>query len=130
MHTNIESLADGVVVVSVRGDVDVFSAPVLKEQLFACLDCDVRRIIIDMTGSDFVDSTGLGVLVAGAKRARGCVLAVVCDDGPIRHVFTIVGLDRVFSLYRTRPDALRGCEKALPGSVPPAASPPQGHAPL
>ena len=130
MHTNIESLAGGVVVVSVCGDVDVFSAPVLKEQLYACLDCDVRHVIIDMTGSDFVDSTGLGVLVAGAKRARGCVLAVVCDDGPIRHIFTIVGLDRVFNLYRTRSDALRDCEKARLGSAPPKASPPQGHPPL
>jgi anti-sigma B factor antagonist len=130
MHTSIESLADGVVVVSVRGEVDVFSAPLLKEELFACLDCAPRRLIVDVTGSDFVDSTGLGVLVAGARRARACAFAVVCDDGPTRHIFTIVGLDQVFGLYRTRSDALRDHPVIVPGPASPVPASTQRRPPL
>jgi anti-sigma B factor antagonist len=107
MDVGFESVADGVIVLSVSGDVDAFSAPELKEQLFACLDGGTERLIIDMTGSDFIDSTGLGVLVAGVKHARGRELSIVCDSGSIRHILGIVGLDRVFALYHTRSDAMR-----------------------
>ena len=58
-------------------------------------------------GSKFIDSTGLGVLVAGLKRARGRELSVVSDDDGLRRVFRIVGLDRVLTLYRTQAEALR-----------------------
>jgi len=108
MHTSFESLADGVVVMSTQGDLDVFSAPAFKEDLFRCLDADVRRLVIDMTGSSFIDSTGLGVLVAAAKRAPGRSLDIVCDGGAPRHIFAVVGLDRVFTLYRSRSEALSG----------------------
>ena len=116
MDTTCESAAEGVMVLSVQGDVDAFSAPELKEQLFACLDCGDYRIIVDMTGSDFIDSTGLGVLVAGVKYARGREIAVVCDAGSLRHIFGIVGLDRVFTLYHTRQDAVHAVagQRALP----------------
>ena len=107
MDTSCESAAEGVIVLNVRGVVDAFSAPELKEQLFACLDCGDYRIVVDMTGSDFIDSTGLGVLVAGAKRARGREIAIVCDAKSLGHIFAIVGLDRVFTLYHTRQDAVR-----------------------
>jgi len=123
MYTSIEPLVDGVLVVSVRGEVDVFSAPLLKEELFACLDRAPRRLIVDVTGSDLVDSTGLGVLIAAAKRARACAFAVVCDDGPIRHILTIVGLDRVSGLYHTRSDALRDRPVGVAGPASPAAAP-------
>ena len=116
MDTSCESAAEGVIVLSVRGDVDAFSAPELKEQLFACLDCGDYRLIIDMTGSDFIDSTGLGVLVAGVKHARGREIAIVSDAGSLRHIFGIVGLDKVFALYHTRQEAVRAAEgqPALP----------------
>ena len=108
MKTSFASADKSVVVISVSGDVDAFAAPELKEQLFACLDCGAERVIVDMSASAFIDSTGLGVLVAGLKRARGRELSVVSDDAGLRRIFHIVGLDRVFSLYRTRPEALRG----------------------
>ena len=95
------------VVISVCGDVDAFAAPALKEQLFACIDSGADRVVVDMTASAFIDSTGLGVLVAGLKRARGRELSIVSDDDGLRRIIRIVGLDRVLSLYRTRAEALR-----------------------
>jgi anti-sigma B factor antagonist len=107
METSFESVGQGVMVISVSGDVDAFAAPVLKEQLFSCIDGGADRVVIDMSGSEFIDSTGLGVLVAGLKRARGRELSVVSDDASLRRVFRIVGLDRVFTMYTTRREALQ-----------------------
>jgi len=106
METSLEDTRQGVVVVNVCGDVDSFAAPALKEELFACIDSGAERVVIDLTASGFVDSTGLGVLVAGLKHARGRELAVVSDDAGLWRMFRIVGLDRVFTMYRTRTEAL------------------------
>jgi anti-sigma B factor antagonist len=107
METNVESADRGVVVISVCGDVDAFAAPALKEQLFAGIDSGAEKVVVDMTASTFIDSTGLGVLVAGLKRARGRKLSIVSDDDGLRRIIRIVGLDRVLLLYRTQAEALR-----------------------
>ena len=57
-------------------------------------------------GTTFLDSTGLGVLVSGAKRAPRGSLAIVCDDESMTRVFAIVGLDRIFSMFASRAAAL------------------------
>lgn len=106
MNSSFECLADGVVVMSTEGDLDVFSATAFKEDLFGCIDAGARRLVIDMSDSEFIDSTGLGVLVAAAKHAPSRTLEIVCDEGALRHIFGIVGLDRVFRLYKTRSEAL------------------------
>jgi anti-sigma B factor antagonist len=108
MNTSCELQEDGFVIMNVAGDVDVFAAAAFKEELFRCLDMDGRRLIIDMSGSGFIDSTGLGVLVAGAKYARGGTMAIVCDGASLGRIFAIVGLDKVFSVYADRGAALRG----------------------
>ena len=108
MNVSIESPADGVTVMTVSGDIDVFVASEFKERLFACLDHEGRRLIVDMSGAGDIDSTGRGVLAAGVKRARGRALSIVCDEGALRRVIGIVGLDRVCALYRTRGEALDG----------------------
>jgi anti-sigma B factor antagonist len=111
METSLESVGQGVVVIGVCGDVDAFTASALKEQLFAGIDSGADRIVIDLAASTLIDSTGLGVLVAGLKRARGRELCIASDDDDLRRIFRIVGLDRAFSMYPTRADAL--CRTAL-----------------
>lgn len=107
MDTTFETCGDDVVIMSVSGDIDTFAAPDFKDELFRCLDSGNGRIIIDMTGSSFIDSTGLGVLVAGAKRARERELAIVCENATLGRIFAIVGLDKVFAVYNDREAALR-----------------------
>ena len=58
MNTSFELQEDGVIVMNVAGEVDVFAAAEFKDGLFRCLDQGARRLIIDMTGSCFIDSTG------------------------------------------------------------------------
>jgi len=107
MNTTYELPEEGLIVLNVHGDVDIYAAPTFKEALFHCLDLGPRRLIVDMSGSDFIDSTGLGVLVAALKHGRGCAFAVVCGDGDLGRIFGILGLDRVMTLYATRSEAIR-----------------------
>ena len=63
---------------------------------------------MDLSKATFIDSTTLGVLVGGVKRLRpaGGSLALVCTDDNITKIFEITGLDRVFTIYPTRAEAL------------------------
>jgi anti-sigma B factor antagonist len=66
-------------------------------------------VIVDFTDTTFIDSTTLGVLVGGVKRLRTAdgELSLVCSDRNITKIFEITGLDRVFTIYSTRDEAIQ-----------------------
>jgi len=99
---------DGVVLVRVRGDVDLATAPRLDEVLTACWQPSAR-LVIDATDIPFMDSTGLGVLVKAAVRAReaGGSVALVAVASRVRKVLAITGLDTHLAIYDTVADAVR-----------------------
>lgn len=88
-------------VVSVNGEVDVAGAPRLREAMIELIASGASQITINLEGADFIDSTGLGVLVGGLKRVRtiGGDLRLVCTNSRILKVFEITGLDSVFSIF-------------------------------
>lgn len=109
----------GHVVLEVGGEVDVYTAPQLRERLIALVEGGARLVIVDLARVDFLDSTGLGVLVGALKRLRGVdgELALVCSQERLLKIFRITGLDRVFSLYDTVEQAAAGVPgDALAGS--------------
>jgi anti-sigma B factor antagonist len=100
--------ADGVSVIALAGEVDLYTAPNLKEELVRMIDEGARHMVIDFTETSFIDSTTLGVLVSGLKRLRlkDGRLALVITDRNILKIFEITGLDRVFSIHELRAEAL------------------------
>ena len=88
-------------VLEVGGEVDVYTAPTLREKIVSLVDGGARVMIVDLTHVEFLDSTGLGVLVGGMKRLRGIGgdFALVCDQEKLLKIFRITGLDRVFTLH-------------------------------
>ncbi len=90
-------------VVQVRGEVDLYTAPKLKEHIVGLVDRGTSRIAVDLDGVEFLDSTGLGVLIGGLKRCREQQgdLAIVAPRDPVRKVLGITGLDRVFTIRET-----------------------------
>ena len=88
-------------VLSVKGDVDIYTAPRLRERIVGLADEGSRRIVVDLQGVEFMDSTGLSVLVAGLKRLKenDGVLALVVTREPVLRILSITGLDRVFPIY-------------------------------
>lgn len=95
-------------IVEVGGEVDVATAPRLREQLISLVGDGRYRIVVSLEAVDFIDSTGLGVLISGLKRVRthGGEFAVVCNEPRILKVFEITGLDTVFNVVPTLDDAL------------------------
>jgi len=90
-------------VLSVRGEVDVYTAPKFRERLIELVGQGKHHIVVDLEGVEFLDSTGLGVLVGGLKRLRSHNgdLVLVCTQSRILKVFEITGLTKVFSIYDT-----------------------------
>jgi anti-sigma B factor antagonist len=95
-------------VISVTGEIDVYTAPTLRERLNELVADGEYHLVVDMAGVDFLDSTGLGVLVGGLKRARSHegTLQLVCDQEKILKVFRITGLTKVFPIYTSLEGAL------------------------
>ena len=103
-----EQLGEGTHVISLAGEVDLYTAPELKQELLNAIGSGANEVIVDFTDTTFIDSTTLGVLVGGVKRLRpnGGRLSIVCSDPNITKIFEITGLDRVFPIYPTRAEAL------------------------
>lgn len=88
-------------IVSVSGEVDVYTAPRLRDSLSTLVAQDHEHIVIDLDKVEFLDSTGLGVLVGGLKkvRARGGSLELVCSQERLLKIFRITGLAKVFVIH-------------------------------
>jgi anti-sigma B factor antagonist len=98
----------GRTVVDVVGEIDVYTAPTLRERLSELVAEGKYHLVVDLEGVGFLDSTGLGVLVGGLKRVRAHdgSLALVCTQERILKVFRITGLTKVFPIHASVPEAL------------------------
>src|ERR1700683_3653101 len=89
---------DGIEVIDVEGEVDVYTAPRLRELLIDLVNKNTYQFVVNMEKVDFLDSTGLGVLVGGLKRVRthNGSLDLVCTQERILKIFRITGLTKGF----------------------------------
>jgi anti-sigma B factor antagonist len=102
-----EQVRNDAYVISLAGEVDLYTAPEFKQQL-EVIGQGGKEVVVDLSDTTFIDSTTLGVLVGGVKRLRpnGGQLVLVCSDRNITKIFEITGLDRVFAIYPTRNEAV------------------------
>jgi anti-sigma B factor antagonist len=109
-----EQLGDDAYVISLAGEVDLYTAPEFKQQLLEVIGQGGKQVIVDFTNTTFIDSTTLGVLVGGVKRLRTNEgqLSLICSDRNITKIFEITGLDRVFTIFPTRDEALSDVKSA------------------
>jgi anti-sigma B factor antagonist len=112
-----ETEHDGWRVLAVRGEIDAYTSPRLREELKRLIDGGTRRLVVDLQGVEFMDSTGLGVLVSALKRVKEAGasgdgsnpgsgpatgsdddgrLSLVCTSPQILRVLAVTGLDKVF----------------------------------
>ncbi len=100
--------ADDCAVLRVTGEVDVYTAPMLRERIRELAGSGAVHLIADLGQVDFLDSTGLGVLVGGLKRLReeGGSLALVITAPRILRVFQITGLTKAFATWPSVLDAI------------------------
>src|SRR5271167_2940350 len=99
---------DGIEVVDVGGEIDIYTAPRLRELLIDLVSKNNYQLVVNMDKVEFLDSTGLGVLVGGLKRVRAHdgSLDLVCTRERILKIFRITGLTKVFSIHETVDQAI------------------------
>ena len=99
---------DGIEVVTVEGEIDIYSAPRLRELLIDLAAKGNYQLIVNLDKVGFLDSTALGVLVGGLKRVRAHdgSLDLVCTQQQILRIFRITGLTKVFGIYQSVDQAI------------------------
>jgi anti-sigma B factor antagonist len=95
------------IIIEVSGEIDVYTAPKLRECITSLVDEGHRDLIVDLEKVEFMDSTGLGVLVGGLKRVRTHEgsLELVCTQERLLKIFRITGLGKVFAIHGSQAEA-------------------------
>jgi anti-sigma B factor antagonist len=104
----VENLTPGLRLLAITGELDLFAAPELKATIADALEGLTRDLIVDLTDTAFIDSSGLAALILAMKRARsrGGHLVVVDGDGSVARTFRVAGVDQILTIVRSREDAL------------------------
>ena len=113
-----ESAASGAHVINVRGEIHVSTAPRFSQRLSEAIDNGKRAIVLDLSGVEFIDSTGLSVLLNGLRQVsqvQGC-LALICSNPTVLRLFQITSLDETFDIFRDRPSAFAFVDQSAAGS--------------
>ena len=99
---------DGKTIVHVGGEIDVYTAPKLRDKITELVNAGHHQLLIDMEKVEFLDSTGLGVLVGGLKkvRAHDGSMELVCSQDRLLKIFRITGLAKVFTIHDSEAGAL------------------------
>jgi anti-sigma B factor antagonist len=95
-------------VLSLAGEIDLYTAPRLQAELGAALAAgDPPRLVVDMSGVEFCDSTGMNVLLAAHRRAseQGGEFALAAPRPPVRKILQVTGLETVFTVHDDLPAA-------------------------
>ncbi|MBQ7528799.1 STAS domain-containing protein [bacterium] len=94
--------------VSLSGEIDVYTSPKVKETINALIEGGSYNLIINLEQVRYIDSTGLGVLIGALKKVREHEgnIYLVCVDQQIKKVFTITGLVKIFKIFENNEEAI------------------------
>jgi anti-sigma B factor antagonist len=109
MHVRVSSEQSGdAMIVRAEGELDLHTAPTLQAEIDSALETKPPRVVVDLSGVDFMDSTGLSVIVAtvAAMREQGGEVRVVTGADKITKVFTLTGVDQQVGLFGSLEEAL------------------------
>jgi anti-sigma B factor antagonist len=104
---NRRVLNDTTNILEIEGEIDVYTSPQLKQDIVQLAERGMKHLIIDLSKVDYLDSTGLGVLIGGLKRLREAEgnLVLVSPSMRILRIFEITGLDKIFDIYPDEEEA-------------------------
>jgi anti-sigma B factor antagonist len=109
-----EAPESGTCVIVVEGEADMTTAVKFNESFFSAARGGTGRVVADLTGVQFIDTTMLNALVVGHRRMvrdHGR-FAVVCNDRRVARVLDVTGLDQILAVFRTRDEALAHVHRA------------------
>lgn len=103
------NLENGELLVKIEGEVDVYTSIDLKKEMTKLVESDQKRIIIDLENVNYMDSSGLGVLVALLKELKkvGGELKLICLPVSVKKIFDLTRLTKFFNIYNNLEDATK-----------------------
>jgi anti-sigma B factor antagonist len=106
-ETTVENV-DGACVVAIRGELDIATSPGVRGVLDEAAGDGARPLVIDLSRCEFIDSTGLAVLLHGAKPAQDgeSHLAIVSPDGELRRLLELTAIDQAIPVHDSREEAV------------------------
>ncbi len=111
--TAVFLIQEGVGSVSITGSLTSATVDTFREQFLAWWQVQpaIRNVVMDLSGVDFLDSAGLGLLVALLKRVseRGGDMKIAGLQKKVRMVFEITRAFKVFEIFETTPEAIQAC---------------------
>jgi anti-sigma B factor antagonist len=108
--------SDGLLTVNVVGELDQSTAPELRDALAPSLENPTEPVLIDLSDCDFIDSTGLSLLIEAKRRLeeQQKPFGVCCPDADVRRLLELTGIDQAVGLYDSRDEAIAGLANGLP----------------
>lgn len=111
LETGVKDI-DGMKVLDVAGEIDVYTAPQFKEAVNGIIAGGQKHLIIDMSDVTYMDSSGFGTLLSATRRLRpqgGTINLVKCNTS-IDRILKITRLNTVFATYESIDDALKATQ--------------------
>lgn len=115
---------DGVSILDVVGEIDIYTTPQFKEAVSAVIDQNKSAIVINMAEVTYMDSSGFGTLLSATKRLRpvdGGLYLAACNDA-IQRMLQITRLNTIFGVYATEDEALAAAKSAPLAATPSEAA--------
>ena len=109
MDLSLETRREGGrTIIEVGGEIDVYTAPRLRDKITEVVGNGSYDLVVDLENVDFLDSTGLGVLVGGLKKVRSHngSMQLICTQERLLKIFRITGLAKVFAIHGSQAEAL------------------------
>jgi anti-sigma B factor antagonist len=110
-----EVLDESSIVIRVAGEIHATTAPEFSDRLNAVIANGRTGVVVDLTGVEFIDSTGLSVLLNGLRRitrARGAMI-IACSNPTVLRLFEITKLDSTFEILPSCEDAVHRLRQAM-----------------
>jgi anti-sigma B factor antagonist len=103
----------GVVILDVRGEIDVSTAPGLREILFESIENNAEHVLVNLTNVLYIDSAGLSVLIAAHRKAQnaGGFLGLVNPQQPVQQVLKLTRVDKIFQIFRSIEEGVSAVSK-------------------
>jgi anti-sigma B factor antagonist len=107
MDHSVSTIGDGIAVLHLNGNLNMVSAPTVREAVAGLVADGQTRVVVDLAGVPFLDSSGLGVLIGGLKRTRqaGGDLRIAAPTEQVRLVLQLTNMERVLTPYRLPEEA-------------------------
>lgn len=107
-----EAKRGDIVIIAVKGKLDVFTSPALEEKLRGLIEAGEKQLVVDLSEVDYISSSGLEAFLVGAKKGHevGGQLALCGLKDHIRQIFDVTHFSSIFSIYPSQEEAINAIQ--------------------